>query len=238
MFYCGLNRRWTQPTIKKGSVQPSAIHKTRDKKEQIKRMDNIQIEEEKVKLEKELLAKDEVARGLVEEIKTLRQKNQELEAIGKPKTLPDDVTQKIAEALEQKQKEDAKKNWQMALERFKSEFKEFHPDNDPAGIKFAIIEKELQTFNTSNLYTVEEQLEALKKAKRLTTQSSGSDTERIIPNADSPREGNAPKGDTTSKLSVTEQQLIKQMGWTEARYEALKAKQPSFVAQMLNQANL
>lgn len=192
------------------------------------------------KKEDEVLDKEreDVQKGLVEEVKNLRKKNQDLTdqlSQKKPDDAPkDDVESKIEAVLQRERVERAKTNRQTAEERFRNKHKEFHEDNDLGGIKFNALLREVGGFNTSGLTEVDDFMTIFEKAQRLiTTTSKVEDVEKVEVDPSTPRESSIPRATNGTKLSPKELEVIKQNGWTEERYLKLKAAQPHFIQSLL-----
>lgn len=147
-----------------------------------------------------------------------------------------DVDKKIADALSAKEKEESGKNWDKALESFLKTHKEFHPDNDPSGIKKAALDRELKVLNRDGLTSVEELTSLLDKARILVTANIAPVVDPVHLDPSLPRNDNAPVGSDVNKLSPKELRVIEQIGWTPERYLKLKAKDPVFVEKMITQA--
>ena len=111
--------------------------------------------------------------------------------------------------------------------------KEFHPDNDPGGLKWAVLQKEFDGFNTGNLTSETEFQIVLNKAKRLVTQREEGTVTETLPN-DTTIAPTTPKVRVDSKLSSEEQRVLKQLDWSEERYLKVKLAQPDFVRTLLN----
>lgn len=182
--------------------------------------------------------------GFVGDIQKERQARQEAEAArdlaeAKLKQTPpvpptDDVTKTVTTLLAQRDTETAQANLKNAEVRFQESHKEFHPDNDPGGIKYAAFKAKLSRFNTSGLRSEADFLAVFDDALRLMTDSPAPQT-KVNPPAHTPSgTGSAPTSVTESPLSSKEQQLLKQMGWDEARYLKIKEKRPHYVQTLLN----
>ena len=72
----------------------------------------------------------------------------------------------------------------------------------------------------------------LSKAKKLATDKEIT-PDRVPVDASTPISNSSPESNSGSKLTAKEQELIKQVGWTEERYIALRAKQPDYVRNLL-----
>lgn len=176
--------------------------------------------------------------GVVEELKKLRKSNAELvkQLAEKPASpAPNDIEATVQSVLQKERDKAAVTNRETAISKFRDQYKEFHPDNDPSGIKFEALSRELNNFNTTGLTTVEDFLNVLDKARRLIVKPAEGEEERIVPDASS-KESVSPKSSIKTKLTDKENKVIKQLGWTEEKFLDLKAKQPAYVAKIIAQA--
>jgi len=193
---------------------------------------------------------DEVAKvnaQLVEELKEERVKIALLEGILKEKETviekqpkaPETDEEKLEALLDKKIKErdalNAKANKTAAFEKFITENKEFHPDNDPLGLKRKALQQKLDQFNTDKLTTVEEFSAVIGDAKSLL---GGNDnhvdtTKGQNPYSNPPRSNPNPNGRKDDELSPKEMKLIQTTGKTKEQILKLKAKNPEFLAQIL-----
>lgn len=184
--------------------------------------------------------------NLVEELKESRLKlataenllkaNAEKKPEGETKPLTDDekldlaITKKLAE----KSASDAQANKKAAFEKFVTENKEFHPDNDPTGLRRDALQKKVNQFNTEGLQTVEQFLSVIGDAKKLLL---GSDTEVYTStrkNLDSfPTPKPDPAGRQPEVLNPKELKLAAMPGNTKEKILKLKAKNPDYLAELL-----
>ena len=189
-------------------------------------------QEELDKLKLELDQEKKAKSGLVEELKAERKRRQELEV--KPPEPKDEVDLKIQEALKGERDRIAVGNKEIARKVFQEANKEFDSGNDPSGLKMAALEREFNSFNTNELSTIEEFTTVFQRAKRLLSQDSRPDDSVVVtPDATTPNSPSTPRTRVDSKLSPEEQQVLKQLGWTEERYLKVKLAQPDFVSKLL-----
>ena len=175
-----------------------------------------------------LLAKSEGDKvGLVDELKELRKKRESVPV--------DDVDSKVRTILAEKEKQDATKNKDKALELFQEKNKEFHPDNDATGVKLGLLLSQVPSFNTSGFVSVEDFFKVYQKAKKL-LENDKREAEGANPDAAEPISSNEPPSTDPNRLTPKEQRLIQSIGWTPERYLKNKSKDPAFVEQMLKQA--
>lgn len=187
-----------------------------------------------------------VIADLVEELKVTRLKASTAEALlaanaekkpeGEPKPLTDEekLDLAIAKKLAQKEAENAQENKKLAFEKFITEHKEFHPDNDPTGLKRKALQDKVNRFNTEGFTRVEEFLTVIGEAKTLLL---GNDTEVDIStrkNLDSfPTPKPDPAGRQPEVLNPKELKLAAMPGNTKEKILKLKAKNPDYLAELL-----
>ena len=152
--------------------------------------------------------------NVVEELKKEReQKNvykDMLDSINNKKETPpenqevDKVKNIIREVLNEENVAKAKTNKQVAFEKFIAEHKDFHPDNDPTGLKREALQKKFNAFNPDGLTTVEDFYSVTKDAYILLRgNDTNADTFKEIPNPYSSTKTSTvtPGESNTSKLS-------------------------------------
>lgn len=189
--------------------------------------------------------------NLVEEIKEDRKKRQGLEEdIGVLKTTieqsvktnesnPEEskIQSVVKEVLKSNDASRAKQNKTVALEKFITENKEFHSENDPTGIKREALEKKLKSFNTEGMTEVEDFVTVIGDAKTLLGQDTGSKTtteeEVKNPYSSTSKSTPSPKEAVDQDLNPKEQKLIARNGYTKEKYLELKTKMPDFVSRLL-----
>lgn len=165
--------------------------------------------------------------AVVEELKQLRLKKVQDGA----STV--DVDKKIADALRSEEQKQTSKNWDKAQEEFFAKNKDFHPENDPGGLKKAALDKELKFLNRDGLTSIEDLIGVLNKARTLATSNHSSNVEPVRIDPSIPRSSPEPRSAPGNDLSPKEQRLIQQMGWTPERFIKLKLKDPDFVEKTL-----
>lgn len=173
----------------------------------------------------------QIQRNLVQELKELRQKKGE-DIKSKPDVSEDEIGQKVLSILDEQKRKDAEGNFEKAKSIFFEKNKEFHPDNDVSGIKFNAIQNELNGFNLSTVYSVEDYSKLFNKALALINQNSHSPS-RVVLDAGEPKVTPEPKGQSPSKLTAKEQSIVKKFGWTEDRYLKLKEKNPAYIKDLI-----
>ena len=210
--------------------------------------------EEKIEVTKkqfeELSALPDVVKNLVEEIKVERTAKQTAEAardaaILAAKQEPEQpVVERQAEdpetvfrrILAEQDQEKAKTARETAEAKFKQTNKDFHPENDPAGLKYAAFQRTLARLNDSGAKTEEDFASLYNDA--LTLMNRPAPQEQVItPYADAPTNQNGtPVVTDQNGLSHKEKNIIQGLGWTEEKYLKLKKSRPSYVDQLLAQA--
>ena len=191
-------------------------------------------QEELSKLKAEADTAKQELRNVVDELKEERKKRREVEEKSNPPKPTDEVSEKVKAILAEEKKKQADSNKGIAWAKFLDENKEFHPDNDPGGLKQAVLQRELNGLKTDEAILVDEFISLYEKAKRLIPSKESLPPETITPDASTPTTPTPPRVRVESKLSPKEQQTIKDLGWTEERYLKVKLAQPRFVEKLLS----
>lgn len=207
------------------------------------------LKQKAAELEAEIkLAKENEAKALadknstVEELKDLRTKKQELEAeltLTRSKSTSDNsqgnVEEQVKKVLEAKEAETLAEKRASIEQKFKESRTEFHPDNDPGGLKYTAFQQKLARINLNGLKTEEEIWEAFNDAYIIMNKGKTDVQVDFNPYAaTSKNTSGEPKGNVNNKLGTNEQKLIAQLGWTEERYLKVKKSQPHYVETMLS----
>lgn len=199
-------------------------------------VDAAKAEVEQAYLDK-LKAAEDAQNKILEELKEERKKKQEAEAkltLKGEDGNPQDVSQTVEDILNKKDKEKLKQTQEDTIKKFKESNPEFHPDNDPGGIKYAAFQKKLARIDTTSLTSQEDLVEVLDDVmfslKRNSSTDTGTDAN---PYASTNQQFSSPRSITSSGLNSTEQKLIKSLGWTEERYLKIKKARPTYVANLL-----
>lgn len=187
--------------------------------------------------------KDTTINNLVEELKAERLAKGILADLLKDKkeevtpavlTEDDKIAQKVKEILQQEKSSNAQNNKKLAFEKFISDNKEFHPENDSLGLKRGALERKFNQFNTAELETVEQFLSVIGDAKRLLV---GNDTPQETPSGvkiqNSPTPKTNPPSRDSTELSPKEQKLAETTGRTKEQILKLKAKHPDLLEGLL-----
>lgn len=222
-----------------------------EKKPEVAPVEGEQTEVKTEELEKEIAALKVTNSGLVEEIKTDRTKRQDLveEIKGlkeEPKTpvveTPEtDVATQVNKVLAERDASRAKANKKAALEEFVAGNKEFHPENDPTGLKREALEKELGGFNLDGVVEVKDFVSVIGKAKALL---SGIDTaaqtppEKEIKNpySSTPQTPITPEPVEDKNISPTEKKVMEQAGMTSEKFLELKEKMPAYINKLVRES--
>lgn len=157
-------------------------------------------------------------------------------AVEKNKESPEEqkITEAVQKVLAQRDQQSAQGNREAAFAKFVKENSEYHPDNDAGGLKRAALEREFATFNTSAIVKPEDFETFIGKAHALLRGTDTTrQTETVTPYSSTTRTPAAPTAPVESKLSPEESELLKQNGWTEEKYLALKAKMPGIVEKLI-----
>lgn len=203
------------------------------------------IEKSVDELKAELAKLESDKQSLVGETQELRKSRQEKEdeiatlkaalvaAAEKNQANPEE--QKIAEVVQKilgnEIQKSAERNREAAFTKFVAENNEYHPDNDPGGLKLLALKREFASFNTSGLVETDDFVKVIGKANALLR---GTDTSRQTPMDTNPYSSTtsspaAPPVRAESKVSDAEKKLIEQNGWTEDEFLKLKAKMPDMI---------
>lgn len=184
---------------------------------------------------------------LVEELKEERRKKQEKEAEAEalrikyeksnPGATDVDIDKKVEEVLSKKEQAQAEVLKDNTIKKFKETNPEFHPDNDKGGIKYAAFEKKLARINLNGLTSENDILGALDDAMLLLKRELKDDSSNYNPYASTSQQAPSPRTVSNKNLSTVEQNLIKQVGWTEEKYIKMKTARPSYVASLLKNFN-
>lgn len=218
--------------------------------------------EEYDKLVEELATNKQDKVNLVTEVKDVREKktaaeNRVRELEEKPATPPTepqnneltadqiaDIASKSALAAIGKEKQEAVGDVKEdSIEKFKTTHSEFHPDNDPAGLKYRIFSEYLDSrFNLSNATKTEEFDSILGDAYQLFTNKNNPkkivENENQTPYSSTPSSpSDAPVESKVDNLTSQEKKLIERtFGGDESRYMKIKAKRPEYVEELLRWA--
>ena len=165
-------------------------------------------------VERTLSEKEEAIKqrnNTVEEIKSLRKKNQELEATKPPIDLGE-AEKVVREVLDKEKQSKFGENQKKALNKFWQSNPEFHPDNDASGAKSALLNEALKRVNTAGHYEIDEIMDdynfALSNIKKPETPS-------FRPSASTPSSEGSPRETLDKKefqYSSDEEKLLKGLG--------------------------
>lgn len=171
--------------------------------------------------------------------KLLKDKEEKPEIIEPNKPLSEDekISKAVENALKAKEALNAKANKKAAFEKFVTENKEFHPENDPTGLKKDALEKKLNQFNTDGLTTIEEFTSVIRDAKTLLLGTTTIDTskENNNPYSEPKIPPKIPDGKNNTDLTPKELKLAQQTGKTKEQILHLREKYPDFLREILEQ---
>lgn len=181
-------------------------------------------------------------KSVVEEVKELRAKNRELsEKINPPapkEEVPADVT-KIKEVLKSIMDEDKITNAEAikkaAFEKFITSNKEFHPDNDVAGLKQkALIQKINQRFNLAGMTDEKDFIDVFEEASILLKKNDNSSKTQgpNNPYSSTPVSKITP-GKVEDELSPKEKKLVERGSATKEYIMKLRIEKPAYLASLL-----
>lgn len=198
-----------------------------------------QLEADKSNLVSELQDDRKKRQDIQDQVETLKEALEN--SIKKTTENPEEekLARLVAEALNKKESEAAAKNKKTAFDKFLADNKEFHPENDPSGLKRIALEKKLALFNVNGLSEVDDFYSVMANAKALLggqdTPPKTEDVKEIKnPYASTSRTTSNPTvTDSDTELDSREKKLLEQVGWTKDKYLKMKAKQPAFVASIL-----
>jgi len=183
-------------------------------------------------------------KALLEEVKTLRGANKDLKEKTETKEVPatDPEESKIAsvvqKVLSQEKAQNAETNKQVAFEKFVTEHKEFHPDNDPTGLKLQALKNKFNNFNTNGIMSTEGFMAVIRDAHTLLGNNDKTpETQREIDNPYSSNpesKGGSTKQLPDTDLSSVEKKLIESGKVTKEKLLKLKSSQPGFYKQLIN----
>lgn len=177
--------------------------------------------------------------ALLAEVIELRKKNRELSDTKTPvNTQINDVNnteEVVKKILHEEKMANVKLIKDKTFERFITENKEFHPENDKTGLKREALKNKLSRFNTDNISDPDEFYAVIKEAQLLLV---GNDiqvnTSKVNnPYSSTPQTRITPGYVTEDKLSPKERKLVERGAATEEAILKLKEKNPSYLASLL-----
>ncbi len=194
------------------------------------------IEELQAQIEELKTQSDKEKEGLVGQIKELRGKLHEAQFANKPNPEPnkpvgDEIEDRIRAVLSKDKEEKITGNRISALRKFYSKHPEFNPENDIAGLRGEALMSTHKRLNTQNSVSEEEILDDLESAYILMNKSlSKKDGESIINQfASNSVFGGKPKVGEEQKLTMEQEKLRKDKGWTVEKYLKMKSKYPKII---------
>lgn len=157
---------------------------------------------------------------VIEEIKGLRKKNQELEAIKPQPNISENDAEKLVRSIIDKDKAGKlESNHKKALNKFWESHPEFHPNNDTSGLKMDLLKETLARLKTEGHFDVEEIMEDYETANSLINKPVKTRAETP---ASTPSSSGTPKVSNTEKkinLTSEEEKLINFMGVSKEKIE-------------------
>lgn len=195
------------------------------------------LESEKSNLVNEIKEDRKARQALKDEVETL--KTALTQSVEGNKNPEDDKVKSVVEnVLASREASRATNNRKIALEKFVTENKEFHPDNDSTGIMREALERKLSSFNLSGLSEVDDFIKVIGEAKTLLVQKdtgtkSSIETEVKNPYSSTSQSTITPTVKDTTGLTAAEVKLIGQAGFTKEKYLELKSKMPSYINGLL-----
>lgn len=145
----------------------------------------------------------------------------------------------IVKTLAEREADTVKVNKESAYAAFYAKHKAFHPDNDAGGLKMAIVQKQMDRFNTSSLKSEADYLNVLEDAARLSGAEKPSDDGSRNPNPQIPNGsgGDAKEVDDSKELSAKEANLInRSFDGDKERYLKIRNSRPEYVKHLLQYA--
>lgn len=195
--------------------------------------------------------RDEAKRAVdstVEEIKSMRKTKQELETAKQelekklsesatPKNDTPDVgklvEEKVKEQLSEKEKLDAKLEYEAAFAEFVSKNPEFDPENDKTGLRAEVFKRELSKFNMNGARKKEDFLSTMTDAISLLYRKEN--REYVNPFAStSSRNGGSKIEHETSGLTPREKETMSRLGWDMKKMNDMKLKHPELYESVFN----
>lgn len=152
----------------------------------------------------------------------------------KPLTDEEKLELAIAKKLAERDASNAQVNKKTAFEKFITEHKEFHPDNDPTGLKRAALQNKFNRFNTDGLTTIDEFTTVIGDAKKLLLGNDiPIDTSKGTNLNSFPTPKSDPSGKQNEELSPKELKLSQMPGSTKEKIIKLKLKNPEYLDTLL-----
>jgi hypothetical protein len=197
-------------------------------------------EQEITRLKEEIAARDAKLANAGSELSTMRQSKAEIEgerdalkvklqSLEQP-TPATDAAEVVKQALEARDREDAQRSKASAETAFKNSHKEFHPDNDPGGLKFEAYKAYLKKFSDSGLKSEKDFSTLYEDAYVLMNKGQSPKDERITPSPHVPlNPSNPPREISSDKLTYEEKRVVERLGWTEDKFLKMKETRPDYI---------
>lgn len=192
----------------------------------------------------------EINKALVEELKEIREERRILKDIAEkklqdttpPAKTPDSLTEEekitlaVNKVLQAKESSNAQANKIAAFEKYVTENKEFHPENDSLGFKRDALKKKYNLFNTDGLKSIDEFFSVIKDAHSLlggNDKSPDTSKEFKNPYSSSPTPKPSPNNKEEITFSPEEKKLMESSGYSVEQYLKIKTKHPDLVSDLL-----
>lgn len=203
--------------------------------------------------EKEDESDADVKAALIEELKELRKERAIYKEIAEGKLaeekkpvekIPEEeekIISTVKKVLDEEKSGMVKANKQAAINKYITENKEFHPENDSLGLKRDALLNKLNLFNTSSLSTVDEFYSVIRDAHRLLVgfdKQPDTEGKNKNPYSDSPTPKPQPQPVAENGLTQEEKKLIETSGWTVEKYLKTKEKHGDMIAGLLSRVRV
>lgn len=165
--------------------------------------------------------------GVVEEVKTLRQKNAEVIAKVDLSKGDVDVNALIEQALQSREQQSREASYKEALAEFKAAKPEFQAD--AAGLVYAKFESGLSRFNFSDIQNKEQMKTRLEEVYRFQNQQAS--TQEGLGYEGAPAHS-MPVNQAPTNASGDVKKVLESTGVDEARFNELKSKYPDALSSL------
>ena len=140
----------------------------------------------------------------------------------------------VSKALQANEENTAKANKETALTRFKTTHKEFHEDNDEAGLKMSAFNRKLVRINMAGLKSETDFLEAFEDAFALMPKDKQPTVDPTIQQPTASEGGaSIPEVEQTTLTSQEEKLVRESFDGDKERYLKIKTKRPDYVGKLL-----
>lgn len=141
----------------------------------------------------------------------------------------------VRAVLSERDQKDADRNRATAEATFRAAHSEFHPDNDPGGLKFDAIKAKLSRFSFGDMMEVSDFLSVYEDAFTLVNpKRADAGTTTYAPYASTVSHPSTTSRETeTTGLGSKETKLIERMGWTAEQFQKQMQVRPTYVKSLL-----